>query len=112
MKLVELYRAITEKQGFTIDHELNTVESKGYAVSYDNETKIPVSKLSLELLQGILEYYQSISTGAYIGAWLDGETVYFDVTQITDDLNTAIKLGHHYKQLAIFDLNEKNVIRL
>lgn len=116
MKLVELFDALNENNGFTVNGALDQVSTdQGYAVSYDrNETRVKRSFLTLEMFEAVIALYQDESKGAFIGAWYDADTdeICFDVSQIVQDRETAIRLAKHYQQKAIFDFSTKTAINL
>lgn len=48
----------------------------------------------------------------WLGAWFDGTALYFDISEIVMDQQTAIELGKERKQIAIFDNEKKESIYL
>jgi hypothetical protein len=50
--------------------------------------------------------------GKYLGAWVDKDLLYLDVSQHVAELGTAYELGQRYHQLAIYDVSAGKDIRL
>lgn len=42
--------------------------------------------------------------GHYLGAWLDGDVLYLDVSQVVPERAVALRLGRERQQRAIYDL--------
>lgn len=114
MNIKDILNKVEQNGGITLNAALEEVKAdSGFAVSLPgNETQVN-GQPSEESAEALLEVYQHLAKGAYIGIW-KSETgaYYFDITQVTEDRETAIRLGKHYNQLAIFDFNTKEVINL
>lgn len=68
-----------------------------------------------EGLARVIDLIESGTTRAeYIGGWLDQESglYYYDATVVVDNLADALELGRVNGQIAIFDLNNMEEIRL
>ena len=95
--------------GFTIDAQTLQPVTGGYAVAI-KETQ---NNFGNEGIKRVLEAVKSGKANA-IGGWYDDQTglYYYDATLVVSDLETAIRLGIANDQLAIFDLNRMEEIRL
>lgn len=117
-KLTELYEAVKQNKGLTLDRDLNVYDGAGYAVALpENEYTVAVHSFSFETFQAIINYYQhdvmnEVPQARYIGIWVDGDKVYFDATDVIEDRSIAEKLGKKFNQLAIYDFSNKQSITL
>jgi len=93
----------------------------GYAVSLANHehtvSLAGVSKRNGYVLGATANYAQRHAAilaqpGHYLGAWLDGETLYLDVTQVVPERAVALRLGAERNQLAVFDLGAGEEIKV
>lgn len=48
----------------------------------------------------------------YLGCWVDGDSVYFDLSERFEKALEAIGAGHEREQLAIYDLENDYVVEL
>lgn len=96
-------------EGFTVSASTLQPETKGYAVAIA-ETQNSFG------VQGICNVLQAIAAGKAnaIGGWLDRETglYYFDAVVVLQDQEQAEKVAMMNNQLAYFDLNVMQEIRL
>ena len=103
--------ATANPAGFTVDANTLQPIRKGYAVACA-ETQNSFGGYGL---LKVMQYQQSnpASVQAF-GGWLDSKSnkFYFDATIICDDLETAQELGRRNGQIAIFDLENLEEIRL
>lgn len=53
-----------------------------------------------------------LGIGRFYGGWLDGDTVYLDVSEHYNSLTAALAAGKRNGQLAIYDLGSGQEIRL
>lgn len=106
--LMEL--ATANPDGFTVDAKTLEPIRKGFAVACA-ETQ---NSFNGSGLIKVIEYAQNHKNIKAFGGWLDSKTnkFYFDATIICDDLETAKELGRRNNQLAIFDLENLEEIRL
>ena len=101
--------AALNPEGFTID--ANTLESvtSGYAVALA-ETQNSFGN------EGITNVLASIEAGHAnaIGGWLDTQTglYYYDAVRIYTDINAAYQAARDNEQLAFFDLDKLEEIRV
>lgn len=101
--------AAVNPEGFTVNSENMTPETAGYCVALA-ETQNSFSK------EGLARVYDVIRSGRAnaVGGWLDSESglYYYDAVVVLQDREKAIELGRLNNQLAIFDLNNMEEIRL
>ena len=103
--------AAANPAGFTYDLVNGSFPSSGYVIALA-ETQ---NSFGPEGLQKCLDLITSGKTKATcIGGWLDNESglYYYDASIIVDDLDIAIQLGKANGQIAIFNLNTFEEIRL
>lgn len=99
--------AASNPDGFTIDLNLNPVMA-GYCVAL-NETQ---NSFGIEGLEKVVELAKQ--NNYCVGGWLDSATgrYYYDCTIIVDSLDKALFYGQLNNQIAIYNLNEYQEIRL
>ena len=103
--------AAANPAGFTYNIETGSFPSEGYVIAAA-ETQ---NSFGPEGLQKCLDLITSGKTKATcVGGWLDTESglYYFDASYIVEDLETAKSLGIANGQIAIFNLNTLQEIRL
>lgn len=95
--------------GFTFNVKQGTRQSTGYAVSLSATQ----NSFGAEGFLKVVEYALKNNVEC-VGGWLDQESgqFYFDATVIVDEKKKAIELGRANKQLAIFNLNTNEEIRI
>jgi hypothetical protein len=112
----DLYDRLKADSGFTVDSKLKHYDRReGYGVSIPGfETRLPVSLLNEHTLTAIVKAYQSTHAADrnYIGAWTDGEMVFFDLTEIVDNIGDAYQYGAARHQLAVFDFATRETLRV
>jgi hypothetical protein len=92
-----------------------TVPVTGYAVALPQLEETHPASDTTELAARIGAYVDAHAAeleGRYVGAWVDGGTVYLDTVEIIADRATAELAGIAAGQLAIFDLAAGAEIRL
>ena len=101
--------AATNPMGFTYNINEDKMQTTGYAVALSATQ----NSFGADGFLKVVEYARKHSIEC-IGGWLDSETgkFYFDATVIVNDKEQAIALGKANGQIAIFDLNTCNEIRL
>lgn len=87
------------------------VLKRGFMVSLKgSETKTTADGLTKRLLK---QYTKLASErGAFIGLWLDGDTLYVDVSVNVAKRETALTLAKQNEQLAIYDVLNNTSIYL
>lgn len=96
-------------EGFTVNSSTFEHVGNGYSVAL-KETQNSFGPAGLEAV------YDAIMAGLadHVGGWYDNETglYYFDAVNIYDDEKQAIQAGRENAQIAIFNLNNCEEIRL
>lgn len=110
-------KEIIKNGGATLDTNLKNADLKnGYMVSmvgYENIISLD-NLSSMEEIEETLNEYKRIAkrNNAFIGAWVDDNKIYLDISKNYKRLVNAIKIGKKNKQLAIFDINNSLVINI
>lgn len=106
---------IVKNGGATLDKNYNNFSSNnGFMVSLQGQ-EIKVNKDNIEEIKREIEKKREFikdKRGLYIGLWLDDEIMYIDVSIHIINYLKALEIGRHNKQLAIFDLKNKDSIYL
>lgn len=102
--------AAANPAGFTYNVQTGSFPSSGYVVAC-KETQ---NSFNAEGLQKVLQFISKTPAVTCVGGWLDTSSglYYFDASYIVEDLETAKSLGIANGQIAIFDLNTLQEIRL
>lgn len=102
--------AILRDGGATISLD-GTVPTTGFAVALPgHEYIVPLSAFGPDVLRAYLSDH-AVALSApdhYLGAWVDGDEVYLDVTAIYVDRELAMTSARASDQLAIYDLTTQN----
>lgn len=95
--------------GFTFNVKKGTIQSTGYAVALFATQ----NSFGAEGFLKVVEYALKNNIEC-VGGWLDQKSgrFYFDATVIVEEKEKAIELGRANKQLAIFNLNTNEEIRI
>lgn len=108
--LFEAIKRIAQEnpEGFTVELPSLKWVSKGYVSAY-KETQ---DSFGDEGLRKVLIHAESHDK--VVGGWLNEENglYYFDSDKVFKDRDEAIKFGKENEQIAIFDLNNLEVIKL
>ena len=102
--------AMANKDGFTVNAATLQPVTTGYAVAVaDTQNSFGFSGLA-----NVVKYVSEHPEINAFGGWYnsDNNQFYFDATVIVDDLETAKDLGRYNKQIAIFDLENLEEIKL
>ena len=102
--------AITMPEGFTVDAKTFAPITAGYAVAVA-DTQNSFGNYGAAKVAAYISKHSEVNA---IGGWYNSENgqYYYDATIVVDDLQEAIRLGKANKQIAIFDLNNMQEIRL
>lgn len=103
------------KGGFTYDVPPGFEPVVGFTVSITGRTRIvPKDKLTFEDLAAYLIDNRDalIGTNRHLGAWLEGDDVWLDVTERYDSEDTAARLALARGERAYFDLAAGKVVRV
>lgn len=107
------YKALVDtKQGFTVDL-LGQSPTSGYIVSLPGYTRrIDVATFNDEDVKDYASqyFYELSESGRYIGAWLENNTVWLDISENFHVLELAQSVGVERNQIAIWDVvNETEI---
>lgn len=102
--------AAKNPDGFTVNANTLQAPAGGYAVAL----AATQNSFGLDGLKNVLNHVGPDTGAMYVGGWLDRETglYYYDATVVVDDRRAAEELGRLNGQIAIFDLNHMEEIRL
>lgn len=108
-----MIKKILENGGATLNP--NTLEDaglkEGYMVALNElEEVIPVTSFNASQLERMATIAKA--KGGYLGAWVDDNKVYLDISYNIGTLQEAIDTGKREKQLAIWDVKNMREIRL
>ena len=113
--LVELIR--NNPDGYTVSSETYEPVLGGYSVAPLKEAEVIVGKnlpeeVLLDYLQDNKDIARAVGNPVYLGGWLDSDSgqYYLDNTLIVPTLEDALYIAEAAEQIAIFDLNNKEVI--
>lgn len=102
---------INSGEGFTSDLLGNEPKS-GFALAIDRsfETKLPLAnlqdKIDTILTTYITKHLKQLINGAYLGVWINKDTLYLDLSEVERDFLTAMIKAKERKQLAFYDLQQ------
>lgn len=111
----ELLEQLKNNGGFSYNINTHDSPTSGYMVSLQGCEEVYYSEdITEDTIPGYITRYakQLLIPGSYLGGWVDGETVYLDVSINIDDLQDALALARDNDQLAIFDLQAGESIYL
>lgn len=102
--------AAANPAGFTVNAQTLEPISTGFAVAVLDTQ----NSFNNEGINRVIEYVNNHPEVNAIGGWYDTESgrYYYDATIVVNTLSEAIELGRINKQLAIFNLNTLEEIRL
>ena len=102
--------AAANPAGFTVNAQTFEPITSGYAVAVLDTQ----NSFNAEGAARVMEYVNNHPEVNAVGGWYNSENgrFYYDATIIVNDLATAIELGKANQQIAIFDLNNLEEIRL
>ena len=100
----------TFPDGFTVDKNTFQPITKGFSVAVA-ETQNSFGNVGAARVAAYAKAHDEINA---VGGWYNTENkqYYFDAVIIVNDLETAKRLGRENKQIAIFDLENLQEIRL
>ena len=105
---------IAERGGSTRHPDTGAVPTTGYAVSLrpEDELRVPASDANLEAVFRHWLAGRTMGSDEYVGAWVDGADVVFDISTIVPGYWGAVALGRVAQQDAIYDIEHGKEIRL
>jgi hypothetical protein len=119
--LEDAFNAVKKNNGFT--YSLNRYAyKKGYACAinkeleryYDFNDKENFDANLKAFIFANIDILADTNKGLGLGCWLNSENnkVYFDIIEIFEDRKEAINKGVERNQIAIFDLNNLQIIKV
>jgi len=78
--------------------------SGGYMVGGVVPSAICKTQDMEDFLARFLVEHEDAVESAYLGTWIEGDTVYIDVAENVPDLETAVRLGRQRGEKAIYDV--------
>lgn len=99
--------------GFTVNTKFQS-PTKGYVVSMSRGELI-MDVLDSPIIQNwVSQYYEKVRCNSkrYFGVWKDDNLYYFDISINFDEKALAIDFGIKNKQKAVWNIREKQEIRL
>ena len=109
---LEMLQAVAtmNPDGFTVNKNTLQPITKGFSVAVA-ETQNSFGNVGAARVTAYAKAHDEINA---VGGWYNTENkqYYFDAVIIVDDLETAKRLGRENKQIAIFNLNTFEEIRL
>ena len=116
MNLVKFCNDVAKNGGASYNIATGLTPKTGYMVSLSGHEQVHDYKRDdLEL---IVKNYVAVkglkleNPNVYLGAWLNGEKIYLDISTNINDLNEATEFGRMHKQLAIHDVKNECEIKL
>lgn len=105
--LEKLFELLKQNKGLTLSKTLIPYTGSGYAVAFPNSgTVIKEVDCDLGTFRNLLESYRhKIRETETIGLWIDQDKVYFDVSEVVQDIGQALDLGKNRSQMAIFSFD-------
>lgn len=108
---------VAEHGGSTRHPATGAVPTTGYAVSLrpEDELRVPASWSACAWLGAVLRHWlagRTMEPDEYVGAWVDGADVVFDISTIVPGYRDAVALGRSAQQDAIYDIERGKEIRL
>ena len=102
--------AAANPAGFTVNAQTLEPITAGYAVAVLDTQ----DSFNEEGAERVVNYINSRDDINAVGGWYDTESgrFYYDATIVVNDLATALQLGKANKQIAVFNLNKMEEIRL
>lgn len=102
--------AAANPAGFTVNAQTFESITSGYAVAVLDTQ----NSFNAEGAARVMEYVNNHPEVNAVGGWYNSENgrFYYDATIVVNDLATAVELGKANQQIAIFDLNKLQEIRL
>jgi hypothetical protein len=111
----EIVRLTLERGGLTIDPKTGEVyDNGGYAVGGFVPSKtIPVGQNWHDTVREFVQENASVFNNGhrmYLGTWIDGDTVWLDVSAIFEDKDEAIAVARANGEKAIWDFDNATEI--
>jgi hypothetical protein len=114
MKIAQrIYDETLAHGGSTMDL-LGNIPVTGFMVSELGGVQVPLTEFSVRDIEHVIAENKNalFGIGAYIGTWIDGETVHVDHSVNFTNLGIALSFGQKHGQKSIYSLNTKKVLTL
>lgn len=111
--LKEAFDTLISQGGFT--YSLNGETPKRYIIGTGHFFILMCEREEFErkLLSFVFDNTKRLSSaGWFLGAWMDDDKIYFDVSFSNDSLEEAVELGSLHHQNAIYDIEAKASLRI
>ena len=101
----KLIDEILKNGGATLTSTLQNADLKnGYMVSEVGAERVFGLDEVEAIEETLIEYSEKITSSQYVGAWVDGNKLYIDISRHYKSQKQALRVGADNKQLAIFDI--------
>ena len=102
--------ATANADGFTVNKTTGAAITAGFAVAVADTQ----NSFGADGAASVLDYVANNDGVQAVGGWYNNENgkYYYDAVIICDDLETAKRLGRENKQIAVFDLDNLEEIKL
>ena len=114
--LNQLVKYVAENGGATVNPKNGNMPTDGYMCAIAQNERIIDGQLTENALTNYINQYASDleENGAYLGIWYNTENnkTYLDTSYRFSDVDEALAFAKENEQLAIFDLETFNEIRL
>ena len=107
----KLIEKIIKNGGATLTSTLEEADLKnGYMVSEVGAERVFGLDEVEEIEKTLIEYAEKITTNQFVGAWMDDDKLYIDISRHYKSKKQALRVGADNKQLAIYDIaNEESI---
>jgi hypothetical protein len=111
--LINLFDITIFEGGFTVRRETLAPVTSGFAVSTtDTQWVVPADIPFRHFMIAVEQLHRFFPDADAIGAWINGDRLYFDPVEIHTDREIAEKAGRARGEIAIFDLSTGTEITL
>jgi hypothetical protein len=109
----KIYDETLVSGGVTMDL-LGNVPTTGFMVSELGGAEVFLDRFSVQDIEHVIEENRNalFGIGAYVGTWIDGDTVHVDYSVNIDHLGKALSFGRRHGQKNIYSLDTKKVLTL
>lgn len=111
----QLSGLVREKGGITYSFEEECFPGEGFAVGTEgHEAILPLKAFGAWAISAYIQDHlpQLFEEGYCLGIWIDGDSVYLDLSLVFEDQVEASLVARAHKQLAYYDLAKKEEVRI
>lgn len=114
MLLEKIYAETMANGGFSINILNNEEPKEGFMVSLPNkELKVSIERFNPQILRNYINSTNELNNPKmYLGTWIENNNVYVDTSENIINKEEAIRKGIERGQLAIYDVENQEVINL